>query len=109
MRGADRAVLPQSFRGLETSHAHCIVESMDQVSARRSVMLVEARNGQLFALPLCEADAQLGAELVGETLELVLRRSQNDLGLNDPIPYGRKLAANAIVRARLKRNSKQEG
>jgi hypothetical protein len=109
MHGADRTALPRSFRGLESSHAHCIVESMDQVSARRPVMLVEARNGQLFALPLCEADAQLSAELVGETLELVLRRNRNDVGSNDPIPYGRKLAASAIARARLKRNSKREG
>lgn len=109
MLASSRALLPRSFRGLESSHAHPVVESMDQVSDRRPVMLVEARNGQVFALPLCESDAQHGAELVGETLELGLRRTRNDIGPNDPISYGRKLVAGAIVRQRLKRNSKQEG
>ena len=101
--------MPRSFRGVEHSHAHCIVESMDQVSGRNPVMLAEARNGQLFALPLCESDAQHGAALIGETLELVLRRAQNDLGSNEPISYARKLAASAIVRLRLKKNSNKEG
>ena len=104
MSDAGRTALPRSFRTLEASHAHGTVESLDQVSARRSVMLVEARNGQLFAMPLCETDAQLGAGLIGETLELVVRRTKN-VGSNDPISYGRKLAAGAIVRLRLKRNS----
>jgi len=104
MSDAGRTALPRSFRTLEASHAHGTVESMDQVSGRRSVMLVEARNGQLFAMQLCETDAQLGAGLIGETLELVVRRTKN-VGSSDPISYGRKLAADAIVRLRLKRNS----
>jgi hypothetical protein len=108
MRDSGRIPLPRNFRALEASHAHCIVESMDQVSGRRPVMLVEARNGQLFALPLCETDAQHGPALVGETLELVVRRMGN-VGSNDPISYGRKLAASAIVRLRLKKNSDKEG
>ncbi len=108
MQGSSRTALPHSFRGLETSHAHSIVESMDQASGRRPVMLVEARNGQLFALPLCETDAQHAAALIGETLELVVRRT-GDAGSNDPISYGRKLAAGAIVRLRLKKNSNKEG
>src|SRR5262249_54904482 len=109
MDSSSSTSLPHSFRALESSHAHCIVESMDQVSERKPVMLVEARNGQLFALPLCETDAQHGAALVGETLELVLRRTQNSVGSSDPISYARKLAASAIVRLRLKRNSSREG
>jgi hypothetical protein len=82
---------------------------MDQVTERRSLMLVEARNGQLFAFLLCESDAKHGAGLVGETLELGLRRMQNNMGSNEPISYGRKLGAGAMARLRLKRNSKQEG
>jgi hypothetical protein len=109
MHASDRAELPRTFRGAESSHAHSIVESMDQVWARRPVMLVEARNGQLFALPLCETDANHGSALIGETLELVLRRTRNDAGTNDPISYGRKLAASAITRLRLKKNSSKEG
>lgn len=110
MRACSRTALPRSFRGLESSHAHSIVESMDQVSGRRPVMLVEARSGQLFAFPLCETDAKQGAALVGETLDLVLRRTSNDvLESNEPISYGRKLAASAIVRQLLKRNSDKEG
>ena len=72
-------------------------------------MLVETRNGQLFALPLCETDAQHGAALIGETLELALRRTGQDLAANDPISYGRKLVASATVRLRLKTNSSKEG
>ena len=109
MNASARAALPRSFRAVETSHAHGIVETMDQVSGRRPVMLVEARNGQLFALPLCETDARHGPELVGETLELVLRRTRNNLGSSEPISYGRKLAASAIVRLRLKKNFNKEG
>ena len=108
MRGCSRTALPRSLRGLESSNAHCIVESLDQVAGRRPVMLVEARNGQLFALPLCETDAQHSALLVGETLELVVRRTR-EVGSHDPISYGRKLAASAATRLRLKRNSNKEG
>jgi hypothetical protein len=82
---------------------------MDQVSERGAAMLVEARNGQLFAFRLCETDAQRSAELVGEMLELGLRRTQNNLAPDDPIEYGRKLTAGAMVRSRLKRNSRKEG
>ena len=109
MSDSNTAALPRSFHALAGSHAHSIVETMDQISEQSAVMLVQARNGQLFAFPLCETDAKCGAELVGETLELGLRRTRNNLGSNDPIPYGRKLAASAMVRSRLKSNSSKQG
>jgi len=109
MSAPDRTAMPRTFKGLEVSHAHTVVETMDQVSGLATVMLAEARNGQLFALPLCESDALHGAELVGETLELTLRRTGDSVGPGDPISYGRKLAASASTRLRLKRDSKKEG
>jgi hypothetical protein len=71
---------------------------MDQLSGRGDVMLAQAESGQLFALPICEADAPHAKLLEGSTLELVLRRKSEALGPRDPIAYQRKLAASAETR-----------
>jgi hypothetical protein len=98
---------PRRFQAIAASHSHAIVETMDQVSARGSVMLAKAENGQLFAFPLAEADASHAKTLEGTSLELVLRRKSDPLGPRDPIAYQRKFAASAETRRAL--ISKKEG
>jgi hypothetical protein len=75
---------------------------MDQTQGLRPVMLMRAANNRLLALPLCETDAHLGTRLVGERLEIVLRRKQPQFDTNEPIVYGRKVAAGVGTRAKLK-------
>lgn len=106
MATAKPAGLPASLKAIGFSHRHIVVETMDQVSARGAVMLAQS-DEQLFALPLCETDVPHGAHLIGEMLELVLRRKSARLGSNDPIAYTRKLAASAATRVRVKANAKQ--
>ncbi|MBV9331892.1 MAG: hypothetical protein JOZ55_10105 [Alphaproteobacteria bacterium] len=85
-----------------------LFESMDQRAGLRSVMLAETENAQPMAFPLCEADAAHRSELVGETLDLVLRRTQDQIGTHAPIFYQRKLAAPAATRMRLKQTRKEK-
>ncbi len=92
---------PRRLLAVAASHAHAVVETMDQLSARGSVMLAKAESGQLFALPLAEADASHAKALEGATLDLVLRRKSEALGPRDPISYQRKLAASAETRRAL--------
>jgi hypothetical protein len=101
------APAPRWLQALHTSHAHVIIETMDQLSGRGDVMLTKAESGQIFALPLCEADAPHAKALEGATLELVLRRKSDALGPRDPIAYQRKLSASAETRRAL--ISKKEG
>jgi hypothetical protein len=104
MAASRPAPLPKTMYAVAFSHAHLVVETMDQVEGLRPVMLMRTPDGQHLALPLCEADAGLGMRLVGEGLELVLRRSQTDGGPDEAIAYVRKVASSVATRARLKRN-----
>jgi hypothetical protein len=104
---ATLAPAPRRFQALYASHAHAVVETMDQVSGRCDVMLAKSDGGQLFAFPLGEADAARAKSLEGATLDLVLRRKSDPLGPRDPIAYQRKLAASAETRRAL--ISKKEG
>ena len=72
-------------------------------------MLADAGTGQLFVFALAESDSFHGAQLVGEELELVLRRSNRTAGPSDAISYLRKLAAGVATRAKLKTLAKAEG
>jgi hypothetical protein len=103
MSRASLARLPRTLPAIAFSHAHVVVETMDQTEGRRPVMLLRASGDQLLALQLCESDAGWGQRLVGEPLEVVLRKGPN-VSPNEPIVYGRKVAASAGTRARLKRN-----
>jgi uncharacterized OB-fold protein len=105
--GAELAAVPRRFEALHVSHAHAVVETMDQVTERRGVILAKSESGQLFAFPICEADAAHGKALEGAALDLVLRRKTGALGRRDPIAYQRKLAASAETRRAL--ISKKEG
>lgn len=96
--------LPASVPVVAFSHAHLIVERMDQVERLDPVMLARVGEHQFMPLPLCESDAGLGPQLVGGELELALRRERRDGDLQDPIGYTRKLAATAASRAKLKRS-----
>lgn len=104
---ASLAPPPRKFEALHASHAHAIVETMDQLSGRSDVMLAKAETGQMFAFPLCEADVSHARGLEGATLALVLRRRGDAPGLRDPIAYQRKLSASAETRRAL--ISKKEG
>jgi len=104
MAKSSPARLPKTMSAVAFSHAHFVVETMDQIEGLRPVMLMRAPDGQLIALPLCETDAGLGVRLVGEGLELVLRRSQSDGRPDEAITYVRKVASSVATRAHLKRN-----
>jgi hypothetical protein len=108
MTDGKRALLPRSFRAVGTSQGHTVVETMDQESKRGAVMLAESESGQLFAFLLAESDVPHAAQLVGERLELVVRRKSPEIGPYDPIVYTRKLAARISSRLKLK-SSKSEG
>jgi len=101
--------LPQRMRAAGYSHRHTVVEVMDQSAAEAPFMLADGGDGQLFAFPLCESDARSGPLLVGEELELVLRRSEGELSPTEAIAYRRKLAATQSTRAKLKSQTKAEG
>ncbi len=103
MAQAGRAALPRTMSAVAFSHAHAIVETMDQIGSLRPVALARVDRDRLLALPLCETDAALAPRLVGEPLELVLRRTELDGPPDEAIAYGRKFSASAITRARLKR------
>jgi hypothetical protein len=103
------SVPPRGLLALEASHDHVIVETMDQIASRGAAMLVQLGKDQLLALPLCASDAARGPELIGETLELVVRRTNDGLGPRDPIAYGRRLAASAETRLSLKKKLSKEG
>src|SRR5262249_43976011 len=75
MANASTARLPRHVRGLGYSHAHLIVETMDQRRDRHPAMLVETPQGQKLALLLCETDSALGPRLAGEDLEIAMRRT----------------------------------
>ena len=96
--------LPRAMSAIAFSHAHLVVETMDQVGNLKPAMLMRTQDGQHFALPLCEADANIGARLVGENLELVVRRSGTEARADEAIAYVRKVASGANTRARLKRD-----
>lgn len=96
--------LPASISVVAFSHAHLIVETMDQVERLNPVMLARVGKHQLMPFPLCESDAGLGPRLVGEELQLVLRRERCDDDLHEPIGYVRKLSASAVSRSKLKRS-----
>jgi hypothetical protein len=104
MEAARPSALPKTMSAVAFSHAHLVVETMDQVGGLGPVMLMRASDGRHLALPLCDADAGLGARLVGESLALVLRRARTDGRSDDAIAYVRKVAAGVDVRLRLKRN-----
>jgi hypothetical protein len=104
MEMASDVPLPRVMSAIAFSHAHLVVETMDQIGNLKPVMLMRAQDGHHFALPLCEADANLGARLVGESLQLVVRRSGTESRADEAIAYVRKVASGANTRARLKRN-----
>ena len=107
---AKRALLPRRLKAVGASHRHAIVETFDQVGTRGTVMLTRANEGLLLAFLLAESDVPHAGALVGETLDLVLRRNGTEFGPHDPIVYTRKLAANLETRLKLlKKNSKPEG
>lgn len=106
---AKHSPLPRSFVAVATSHRHTTVETMDQIGARGTVMLTKAKNGQLFAFLLAESDVSHAEALVGEALDLVLKRKNGEFGPFDPIVYTRKLAASTEARLKvLKKNPKSE-
>ncbi len=107
MANASPARMPRRFQALVASHAHTIIETMDQLSGRGDVMLAKAESGQLFVFPLSEADAPHAKALEGRSLDLVLRRKSDALGPRDPIAYQRKLSAS--VETRRASISKNEG
>jgi len=109
MSEAKTEPLPRRFRTAGYSHSHTAIEVMDQTGAQAPFVLADAGNGQLFALALCESDAGDGPRLVGEELELVLRRRAGDIGPGDAIRYVRKLAASAATRRKFKNQTKVEG
>jgi hypothetical protein len=104
MSTAQPSPLPRTLRAVGFSHAHAIVETMDQREGLKPVMLLCAPGDRQLALPLCESDADWGPRLVGEQLEVVLRRSSPGVDGNEPIVYGRKVSASAGIRAKLKSN-----
>ncbi len=104
MSRAGVASLPRSMPVVAFSHAHLVVETMDQIEQLNPVMLAQVGEQQLMALPLCESDAALGARLVGEELEFALRRERSGQDMQAPIGYTRKLTASAATRAKLKRS-----
>ena len=103
MLRATLSALPPSVRAVAVSHAHLIVETMDQTENLNAVVLARLTDDQLMALPLCESDAALAPRLVGETLHLALRRRHSETGPREAIVYERKLVASAATRAKLKR------
>jgi hypothetical protein len=104
LRGDAKGMLPRTLRAVAFSHSHLIVETMDQRTHLKPAALLSDEEGRLFAFPLCEADAEFGAQLIGETLQLVLRRLDANLKADEAIAYGRKVAAAPATRAKLKRS-----
>src|SRR5262249_333679 len=93
MSEAHLAPLPRSMPTVAFSHAHLVVETMDQVENVNGVMLARVNANQVMALPLCDSDAELGPRLVGEELGYALRREGSADDSRAPIVYRRKLAA----------------
>lgn len=98
------AALPARLAAEGWSHAHLIVETLDQTGPRAPVMLMALPGGQKLAMPLADSDAAHPAALVGSQLDLVLRRIGAS-GPKDPIRYGRKVAADAATRTRVLKKS----
>ena len=63
-----RARLPAKLRASGTSHAHTPIEMLDQIEARRPVMLMELPQGRWLPIRLADADREVATALVGETL-----------------------------------------
>jgi hypothetical protein len=86
------------------SHAHLVIETMDQAAHAKPVMLMELADGQMIPMPLASSDRKHAADLVGQPLRVVLRRMRDGAG-DGPIVYGRKVAADPETRAALLKNS----
>ncbi len=91
--------LPAKLKAIGWSHDHLAIEKLDQRA--QVVMLLETPQGRPLAMQLAEADHAHASRLVGELLDVVLRRAQ-EAGASAPIAYGRKVAASARTRAALK-------
>jgi hypothetical protein len=107
MSGAQSAALPKSLTAAAFSHAHLVVERMDQKTSLDPAVLVRIGDAQLMAFPLAESDASLGSQLVGEELALTLRRTGADNGKDEALAYQRKATATAATRARLKKTEER--
>lgn len=67
-------------------------------------MLMELSEARALPLPLADTDASHAPELVGEMLDVVLRRTKA-AGERETVAYGRKVAAGAATRARRLKSS----
>jgi hypothetical protein len=86
------------------SHAHLVIETMDQAAHAKPAMLMELPGGQMIPMPLASSDRGHAADLVGQPLRIVLRRMRDGAG-DDPIAYGRKVAADPETRAAVLKSS----
>ena len=104
------APLPATLEAVAWSHGHIGIEILDQSERTRTFMLLRLPGGKSLPLALAETDASHAPELIGASLDLVLRRVR-DAGDKEPIVYGRKVAASAALRKRVleNRNSSEQG
>lgn len=106
--GSDRAAhlsaLPRTLPARGFSHAHLVIETLDQTPRTKPFMLMELPGGEMLPMALADSDAAHARDLVGENLRLVLRRARSG-GADGPIVYARKVAADPHTRSVLQRNS----
>jgi uncharacterized OB-fold protein len=101
---AQPAALIRRGTVVATCAAGAAVEHLDQVSGRRSAVLVELDGGRTrLACLVAHADSvSLLDALVGQPVVLAVRRIPLSLGDREPIPYGIKAVLELDSRSQLK-------
>lgn len=106
---AEPAALPRRGTVAALSVAGAAVEHLDQVTARKPVVLVELDGGGRVACLLAHADSMtLAAAVRGQPVRLAIRRIPLQIGPSEPIPYGLKAALDLDTRAALKASDAQK-